>query len=60
MDFWDIWLDSSGLNCQYLIWTVRGTQQEKDEGPREEALPAFGPWEEALPAFGISLNQKLC
>eukprot|EP00975_Prorocentrum_lima_P063036 12889106-Prorocentrum_lima.AAC.1 len=48
MDFWDTWLDSSGLNCQCLILIVRERQQGKDKGP----------WEETS-AFGTRLRQKL-
>eukprot|EP00975_Prorocentrum_lima_P022764 4794194-Prorocentrum_lima.AAC.1 len=48
MDFWDMWLDSSVLNCQYLILMLRGRQLQKDEGP----------WEGPLPAFGARLRQK--
>eukprot|EP00975_Prorocentrum_lima_P043219 9073936-Prorocentrum_lima.AAC.1 len=41
MDSWAIWLEYSGLNCQYLINTVREKEQEVVEGPWVDTSQAF-------------------
>eukprot|EP00975_Prorocentrum_lima_P030082 6311069-Prorocentrum_lima.AAC.1 len=38
MDFWDMWLDSSGHNCLCRMVTPKENREEKEEGPWEESL----------------------